>query len=266
MNPKDSVGAKKAPLRYVPSALVIGASEAMNVGQAKYGPFNWRKQPVSAMTYAEAVERHLAAWKDGQDDAEDTGINPWKHIAAGAAIVLDAMGIEGGLLDDRPDAGPAADLLRQLDKSLVTPERAKEMVQFDEVGSTSIQELIRAHEERIKPERDSYYAQVQDIIYRVGLPSWRSDRLSVYTAMEMLGIDPVEAKLAMNRSVGQAMQSAAELPQPMSNGDGDPETAEWATRSVPAGDEEGKVTAYWVEVWGAGDGDIIDVKLIPVIE
>lgn len=122
MNPKDLVGAKKAPLRYVPSALVIGVSEAMFIGQAKYGPFNWRLQPVSAMTYAEAIQRHLAAWVDGQENAEDTGVHHLKHIGASVAILLDAFGIEGGLLDDRPTKGPAADLLRELDRSEVPVE------------------------------------------------------------------------------------------------------------------------------------------------
>lgn len=121
MNPKDLVGAKKAPLRYVPHALTIGASEAMFIGQGKYGPFNWREQPVSLMTYVEAMQRHLAAYVDGQDLAEDTGVHHIKHVAASCAILLDALGIPGGLLDDRPTPGPAADLLRELDRS-VAPE------------------------------------------------------------------------------------------------------------------------------------------------
>lgn len=115
MNPKDLVGAKKAPLRYVPQALVLEAAAVMATGAAKYGPFNWREQPVSAVTYAEAIQRHLAAWVEGQDNAEDSGLNHIAHIAASCGILLDAAA-NGTLLDDRT-AGPAADILRRLDRS-----------------------------------------------------------------------------------------------------------------------------------------------------
>ena len=132
-NPKDSVGAKKAPLALVPPALVIGASEAMAVGAKKYGPYNWRMQPVQAMTYAEALLRHLLAWMDGQDEAEDTGIHHWKHIAAGAAIVLDALEANN-LIDNRPaGAGPASEMLRKLDKS--EPNSEAERVRADVINA-----------------------------------------------------------------------------------------------------------------------------------
>lgn len=116
MNPKDKVGAKKAPTRYVPQALVLETAAVMATGATKYGPFNWREQPVSAVTYAEAMQRHLSAWVEGQDNAEDSGLNHIAHIAASCGILLDAAA-NGTLLDDRT-AGPAADVLRRLDKSV----------------------------------------------------------------------------------------------------------------------------------------------------
>ena len=116
MNPKDLVGAKKAPLRYVPPALNIAVSQVMEHGASKYGPFNWREQPVSAMTYIEAIFRHLYAWMDGQNSAEDSGLSHLAHAAAGLGILIDAE-FNGSLLDDRATPGPAADMLRALDKS-----------------------------------------------------------------------------------------------------------------------------------------------------
>ena len=116
MNPKDSVGAKKAPLRYVPPALAIEVAAVMETGATKYGPFNWREQPVSAVTYVEAMERHLAAWKDGQDNAEDSGLSHSAHVAASCGILLDAAA-NNSLLDDRFTKGPAATILRRLDHS-----------------------------------------------------------------------------------------------------------------------------------------------------
>lgn len=116
MNPKDLVGAKKAPLALVPPALVIGAAEAMAVGAEKYGPYNWRAYPVQVMTYVEAAMRHLLAFADGQDDAEDTGVHHLKHVVAGMGILLDSIAL-GTAEDNRPMKGPAADLLRQQDKT-----------------------------------------------------------------------------------------------------------------------------------------------------
>lgn len=125
MNPKDKIGSKKAPLGLVPPALEIGASEAMADGAAKYGPFNWREAPVEYMTYLTAIKRHVDALIDREDFAVDSGIHHLHHIAAGAGILIDAKGIPGCLIDNRPPKGPAADMLRALDKS-VTPTQATE--------------------------------------------------------------------------------------------------------------------------------------------
>lgn len=118
-NPKDLIGAKKAPLGLVPPALIIGAAEAMENGASKYGPFNWRDYPVQAMTYVEAALRHLLAYVDGEDDAPDTGIHHVKHAIAGLGILLDSL--EGGqLIDNRPKPGPAAKMMGSLDRSAPT--------------------------------------------------------------------------------------------------------------------------------------------------
>lgn len=119
LNPKDLVGARKAPLALVPPALVIGAAEALANGAEKYGPFNWRDQPVQAVTYVEAAMRHLLAYLDGEDVATDSGIHHVKHAVAGLAILLDCMGL-GTLVDNRPAAGPAPALLAEQDKSYAT--------------------------------------------------------------------------------------------------------------------------------------------------
>jgi len=87
LNPKDIVGAKKAPLGFVPPALYIGAAEGMAIGADKYGPFNWRGHlPIQYMTYVEAMLRHLLALVDGQDLAEDTGVHHLKHVLPAAAF------------------------------------------------------------------------------------------------------------------------------------------------------------------------------------
>lgn len=116
INPKDLVGAKKAPLRLVPPALLIGAAEALATGAVKYGPYNWRQYPVTAMTYVEAAQRHLIGYVEGEDLAQDTLVHHVKHAVAGLAILLDC--IEAGtLVDDRPPPGPGPKMLDDLDRS-----------------------------------------------------------------------------------------------------------------------------------------------------
>lgn len=116
MNPKDLVGSSKAPLRYVPPALMIEASGPMEDGAMKYGPFNWREQPVEMVTYLEAAIRHLLAVLDGQDFAEDSGHSHIGHAISGLGIIADAKA-NGTLIDNRFAPGPAADMLRARDKS-----------------------------------------------------------------------------------------------------------------------------------------------------
>lgn len=115
-NPKDLVGAKKAPMDLVPAAGAIMSAPAHYNGMEKYGAFNWRLNPVQLMTYLAAIRRHLDAFVDGQDLAEDTGIHHLSHMMAGMNIIADAMGL-GNLIDNRPPKGPAAKMLAEQDRS-----------------------------------------------------------------------------------------------------------------------------------------------------
>jgi hypothetical protein len=110
-NPKDLAARKKVPLWLVPPALAIGAAEGLADGAKKYGPYNYRDIPVQYSVYIEAIERHIAALKDGEDLAQDSQIHHVKHIAAGCAIILDCLGL-GNLIDDRK-LGPGAKLLAE---------------------------------------------------------------------------------------------------------------------------------------------------------
>lgn len=115
-NPKDLIGVKKCPLRFVPPALALVAAPACGNGAGKYGAFNWRANPVLYTVYLEATLRHLYALMDGEDNAQDSGIHHLSHIAANIAIIADCMGL-GNLIDDRPQPGPAAKMLAEQDKS-----------------------------------------------------------------------------------------------------------------------------------------------------
>lgn len=127
INPKDIVGAKKCPLRFVPTALQILAAPACANGAGKYGPYNWRAHPIQYTIYLEAILRHIYAILDGEDVATDSGVSHLSHIAAGLAIIADAQGL-GNLIDDRPAKGPAPKLLAAQDtskKELTVEEQAE---------------------------------------------------------------------------------------------------------------------------------------------
>ena len=108
-NPKQLFGDRKAPLHLIPAAPLVEMSLALRNGAAKYGPFNWRETPVEVNTYVAAIWRHLLAFKEGEDEAQDSGVHHLAHVMASCAIVIDALR-HGTLIDNRR-AGAASDAL-----------------------------------------------------------------------------------------------------------------------------------------------------------
>lgn len=109
-NPKDLLGIKKVSLSKVPPAALIYMALAMQDGAKKYGPYNWRENKVIASIYVDACMRHLLAWFDGQEKAEDSGFPHLAHALACLAIITDALET-GNLVDDRPVKGAAPELI-----------------------------------------------------------------------------------------------------------------------------------------------------------
>ena len=117
INPKDKAASTKVPMWSLPS---IGAVHgAMSTGDGirkNYGAYNWRFKPISMMEHIGALERHIAALKDGEDFTRDSDfrITHLGCLIAGATIILDAQQF-GTLIDDRPvtepNICPAADAL-----------------------------------------------------------------------------------------------------------------------------------------------------------
>lgn len=115
-NPKDAIGDTKPQLHLVPAALTIEVARAMEDGARKYGPYNWRENPVRMTVYLSAIERHLAALKDGENVTRDSGVKHLAAIGANVAILLDSEAL-GVLIDDRSTAGPAGDLIERYTES-----------------------------------------------------------------------------------------------------------------------------------------------------
>lgn len=100
-NPKDAIGSTKPGLGCVPSSAVFELAHAMADGAMKYGAHNWRVSGVRASIYRDAMDRHLAAWWEGEDRASDSGALHLAHIMACCAILIDAEYMRK-LNDDRP--------------------------------------------------------------------------------------------------------------------------------------------------------------------
>lgn len=112
-NPKTAVGLTKPPFHVIPPSALVELGQAMKDGKAKYGLMNWRNSKVSSSVYFDAAMRHLLAWWDGEDTASDSGVHHLSHAMACMAILTDARH-QGTLNDDRPTAGPTANLIKTL--------------------------------------------------------------------------------------------------------------------------------------------------------
>lgn len=111
-NPKQAFGDKKPSLHLVPPAALLYLALALRNGAEKYGLYNWRDKAVETMTYVGATLRHLEAWVDGEDLADDTGLPHLAHAMASLAILVDALEL-GNAIDTRPLPGAFARLIEK---------------------------------------------------------------------------------------------------------------------------------------------------------
>lgn len=121
VNPKDLIGVKKVAMHLFPPVAKIHACLALMNGAEKYGAYNWRDYKVQVTIYLDAIERHLDAYKDGEDYAEDSGLHHLAHLLAGAAILMDAIEC-GMVVDNRPKPGIAGSMIEDLAAKVDPPE------------------------------------------------------------------------------------------------------------------------------------------------
>lgn len=112
-NPKTRLGATKPSLALIPPVAMLHEAMAFEDGERKYGKFNWRIDPVSAMTYLHAAKRHLENYLDGERLTRDTKVHNLGAVRACMAIVLDAEAC-GTLIDDRPPPGKSSQVQERL--------------------------------------------------------------------------------------------------------------------------------------------------------
>lgn len=103
----------KPAIQNTPVALLVAVESALAEGRGKYGERSWRTSGEKASKLVGAVLRHALAWYNGEeiDPESATSKSHLDGLAASVAILLDCLHCKT-LIDDRPPAGPDADLLR----------------------------------------------------------------------------------------------------------------------------------------------------------
>lgn len=151
-NPKDAIGSTKVSLTKLPMAGVIHGAHGMMDGADKYGPFNWRENKVIASIYVDAAMRHLAAWFEGQETAEDSEVHHLGHAIACCSILLDAQET-GNLIDDRPVFGDPDVVDRLLKRIAEIVKRRKQAKKVEDPLTTlrNIAEKAEAKSPNLSP-------------------------------------------------------------------------------------------------------------------
>ena len=75
---KDDQGKPRWDL--LPYDAVAGTVDVLTFGAKKYAPRNWEKGIVYGRVFA-ALQRHLTAWYQGEDDDKETGLSHLDHAA-----------------------------------------------------------------------------------------------------------------------------------------------------------------------------------------
>jgi hypothetical protein len=99
---------RKLPLWLVPVALILGVASVLGFGAKKYAANNWRR----GMKYSEvfsALQRHLNAWIEGEDNDAESKMNHLWHAGCCLAFLIEYIAFPKlyAQFDDRfkrPDA------------------------------------------------------------------------------------------------------------------------------------------------------------------
>lgn len=97
---RESRAVNKPRVDLVPSEWVLILAEVLGAGARKYDDHNWKRGLPMTETAA-SLERHLLAWKAGEDFDEDSGCPHMAHVAWNA-LAIEFFRRGGRLeLDDR---------------------------------------------------------------------------------------------------------------------------------------------------------------------
>lgn len=100
-NPKDAAATNKIPHALLSPIAKAYWAVAQFAGMIKYGAWNWRRAGVRSSVYLSAMERHIDAYKSGEEHDPIDGTHHLGNVMACCAILLDAQEADK-LTDDRP--------------------------------------------------------------------------------------------------------------------------------------------------------------------
>lgn len=83
----DGKGSIKTRYDLIPVDAIEGIAEALTMGAAKYGDHNW--QGIDPERYYAALFRHLIAWRKGEIDDPESGLNHLKHVLVNTVFLLE---------------------------------------------------------------------------------------------------------------------------------------------------------------------------------
>lgn len=117
-NPKDSIGDTKVPMWLLSTVAKAEWALAQFAGMLKYGAWNWRVAGVRTSVYLSAMERHLEAYKGGEELDPVDGTLHLANIMACCAILIDAKAA-GKLNDDRPPVTEFRETFDRVQKQMI---------------------------------------------------------------------------------------------------------------------------------------------------
>lgn len=100
-NPKDAIGITKLPMHLV--SPIVKAYQAIShfLGNVKYGAWNYRGAGVRYSVYKAALERHVDAWWEGEENDPVDGTPHLANAQACLNILIEAKYTPSSI-DDRP--------------------------------------------------------------------------------------------------------------------------------------------------------------------
>jgi Domain of unknown function (DUF5664) len=100
-NPKDAIAMNKLPLHLVSSIVKAYQAIAHFLGNVKYGAWNYRGAGIRYSVYKSALERHLDAWWEGEENDPTDGTPHLANAQACLNILIEGK-YTSSTIDDRP--------------------------------------------------------------------------------------------------------------------------------------------------------------------
>jgi hypothetical protein len=83
----DRYNVGKPRISLVPYTAVKEIAKVLTFGAEKYGPWNWAKG-LSWLECCDSLERHIGAWKEGEDLDDESGIHHLAHAGCNIMFLL----------------------------------------------------------------------------------------------------------------------------------------------------------------------------------